>query len=116
MLQSLSHPNIVSIFDFFEDRLNFFVVLEFLSGGELFDRLIEKSVNTESEARNAAVMILRAVKHCHDNHIVHRDVKPENLLLVSKDDDSDIKLTDFGLAVKLQPGSPPVFQVPPKKL
>ncbi len=72
ILRSLDHPNIVKVVDFFEEALFFYVVLEFLSGGELFDRLMEKAVYTEGEARDLAVILLETLKYCHDRDIVHR--------------------------------------------
>lgn len=92
------HPHIVKLLDFFEDSSKFYLVMELLVGGELFDRIVKKSVYTEKEARDLVVSLLRALKHCHDRGVVHRDLKPENLILASEDDDSDVKLIDFGMA------------------
>lgn len=98
ILRKLDHPNIVKVLDFFEETAYYYVVLEYVSGGELFERLIEKAVYTENEARDIALIIFKAIKYCHDHHVVHRDIKPENILLASKDDDTNIKLCDFGFA------------------
>jgi calcium/calmodulin-dependent protein kinase I len=98
ILHKLSHPNIVSAYDYFKESDNLYVVLEYLDGGELFDRIVKKSTYTEQEARDVVETLLRALKFCHDRDIVHRDLKPENLLLVSQDDDANVKLADFGLA------------------
>lgn len=100
VLMSLNHPNIVQALDFFEEEECFYVVLEYIEGGELFDRLIEKAVYTEGEARDLFAVLLRAVKYCHDRDLIHRDIKPENILLTSKTDDINLKLADFGFAVK----------------
>lgn len=72
VLMSLSHPNIVQALDFFEEDDFFYVVLEYLDGGELFERLMEKEVFTESEARDLFTVLLRAIKYCHDRDLVHR--------------------------------------------
>jgi calcium/calmodulin-dependent protein kinase I len=100
ILQKLNHPNIVKVYDFFEEPERFYVVLEFLAGGELFDRIVEKSVYNEKEARDVFVLVLNALKHCHDQNIAHRDLKPENLLLASKNNDAEVKIADFGFAKK----------------
>lgn len=100
VLMSLNHPNIVQALDFFEEEDYFYVVLEYLDGGELFERLIEKAVYTEGEARDLFTVLLRAVKYCHDKDLVHRDIKPENILMTSRTDDISLKLADFGFAVK----------------
>jgi calcium/calmodulin-dependent protein kinase I len=98
ILGKLNHPNITRLFDFFEEEKFYYVVLEYLDGGELFDRIVKKTYYSEKEARDLVFTVLKAIKYCHDQHIVHRDLKPENLLLASKNDDSDIKVADFGFA------------------
>lgn len=72
-----------------------------MEGGELFDRIVDKSYYTEREARDLVLLLLEAIKYCHSYGIVHRDLKPENVLLSSKDDNASIKLADFGFAKKL---------------
>lgn len=76
----------------------FFIVLELISGGELFDRICEKAKYTEREARKVMWMLTSALAYAHGKNIVHRDLKPENILLKSKDDDTSIKLADMGFA------------------
>ena len=98
ILGKLNHPNITRLVDFFEEEQYYYVVLEYLDGGELFDRIVKKTFYSEKEARDLVFTVLKAIKFCHDQHIVHRDLKPENLLLASKNDDSNIKLADFGFA------------------
>lgn len=68
------------------------------SGGELFDRIVAKEFFTENEGARLFKQILMALNYCHTNNIVHRDLKPENFLFVSPDDDSDLKIIDFGLS------------------
>jgi len=98
ILKSINHPNITSVFDFFEEKKHFYVVMELLEGGELFDRIVKKSCYNEKEARDLVFLLLNTIKHLHDKNIIHRDLKPENLLLKENDNDSDIKLADFGFA------------------
>jgi calcium/calmodulin-dependent protein kinase I len=74
--------------------------MEILEGGELFDRIVKKSFYNEKDARDLVYILINAIKYCHDRGIVHRDLKPENLLLKSVSDDADIKLADFGFAVR----------------
>jgi len=98
ILLKLKHANIVQAYDFFEEDKVFYVILECLEGGELFDRIVKKTYYNEKEARDLVVIVLQAIKYCHDRNIIHRDLKPENLLLTSKHDDANIKLADFGFA------------------
>mmetsp|Transcript_7514 Transcript_7514/g.7956 ORF Transcript_7514/g.7956 Transcript_7514/m.7956 type:complete len:453 (+) Transcript_7514:53-1411(+) len=98
IMKSLNHPNIVKFVDSFEEEKFFYVVLEFLPGGELFDRLVQKTFYNEKEARDTVRIICEGIKYCHDRGIVHRDLKPENLLMESIDDDAKVKIADFGFA------------------
>eukprot|EP00596_Hydrurales_sp_CCMP1899_P006881 CAMPEP_0119034050 /NCGR_PEP_ID=MMETSP1177-20130426/1100_1 /TAXON_ID=2985 /ORGANISM="Ochromonas sp, Strain CCMP1899" /LENGTH=400 /DNA_ID=CAMNT_0006991251 /DNA_START=71 /DNA_END=1273 /DNA_ORIENTATION=+ len=100
ILQMMKHDNIVTCKDFFEEAKSFYLVLEFMEGGELFDRIVQKTYYNEKEAKDLVVILLSAIKYCHDRNIVHRDLKPENLLLTSKKDDADVKIADFGFAVE----------------
>jgi serine/threonine protein kinase len=97
-LRQLDHPNIVKFYDMFEDRTNFYIALEFISGGELFDRITKKTFYYEKDAKYLLKVILQAIKHCHDRNLVHRDLKPENLMMESHDNDTKVKLVDFGFA------------------
>lgn len=72
VLESINHPNIVHIYDFYEEPDYFYMVLECINGGELFDRIVEKVVYNEKEARDLVVILLNAIKFCHDRNIVHR--------------------------------------------
>ncbi|GAB9465425.1 Camk/camk1 protein kinase [Globisporangium polare] len=102
ILKQMNHPNIMILHDFFAEEKYYYLVTEFMAGGELFDRIVEKSYYSEREARDLVKLLLEAIKYCHDSDIVHRDLKPENLLLTSKDDDASIKLADFGFAKKIE--------------
>jgi calcium/calmodulin-dependent protein kinase I len=98
VLRNLNHDNVVKLYDMYEDRISFYLCMELVTGGELFERLEQKSSYEEGEARRVCKQILGAIKHCHDRHVVHRDLKPENFMMVSRDDDAAIKLVDFGFA------------------
>ncbi|KAI9913004.1 hypothetical protein PsorP6_004908 [Peronosclerospora sorghi] len=102
ILKQMNHPNIMILYDFFVEDKYYYLVTEFMEGGELFDRIVEKSYYNEREARDLIKLLLEAIKYCHDANIVHRDLKPENLLLSSKDDDASIKLADFGFAKRIK--------------
>lgn len=78
------HDNIVRLFDVFDETDYVHLVLEKVDGGELLDRLIQKTSYDECEARDVCKIVMKAMKHCHDNKVAHRDIKPENLLLSSE--------------------------------
>lgn len=69
-----------------------------VTGGELFDRIVEKGSYTEKDASGLIRQVLEAVDYMHDQGVVHRDLKPENLLYYSSDEDSKIMISDFGLS------------------
>lgn len=96
--QWLSHPNIVQLLETFEDKFKVYLVMELVSGGELFDRIVEKGSYTEKDASHLIRQVLEAVDYMHEQGVVHRDLKPENLLYYSQDEDSKIMISDFGLS------------------
>ncbi|XP_023661221.1 calcium/calmodulin-dependent protein kinase type 1-like isoform X2 [Paramormyrops kingsleyae] len=98
VLLRVNHNNIVSLEDIFESNSHLYLVMQLVSGGELFDRIVEKGFYTEKDASKLIQQILDAVRYLHDMGIVHRDLKPENLLYYSMDDDSKIMISDFGLS------------------
>jgi len=75
-----------------------YMVLEMMTGGELFDRIVEKDHYSEREACDVIRPIVDAISYCHDMGIAHRDLKPENLLYSTPNKDATIKISDFGLA------------------
>lgn len=100
ILQELDHPNIMTLKEVFVEPNFIYLITELLSGGELFDRIVQKEYYDESEARNVSRIMFGALEYCHDRKVAHRDLKPENLLLTSKFDDNNIKVADFGFAKK----------------
>lgn len=98
IMHKVDHPHCVKFIEMFETQKKLYMVMELLTGGELFDRIVEKSYFSEKEAVNVIKSVADALMYLHRNNIVHRDLKPENLLCSSKDDDFVIKITDFGLA------------------
>ena len=96
ILKSLDHPNIVKVFEVIQDPKALNIVMEFCSGGELFDKIQKSNFFSENMAANYMLDIVSAVKYCHDVHIVHRDLKPENILFESLDNEARLKIIDFG--------------------
>ncbi|XP_060661099.1 calcium/calmodulin-dependent protein kinase type 1 isoform X2 [Drosophila nasuta] len=98
VLRRLTHPNIVQLLETYEDKAKVYLVMELVTGGELFDRIVEKGSYTEKDASHLIRQILEAVDYMHEQGVVHRDLKPENLLYYSPQDDSKIMISDFGLS------------------
>ncbi|KAH9526875.1 calcium/calmodulin-dependent protein kinase I isoform X1 [Dermatophagoides farinae] len=98
VLRKLKHKNIVQLVETFEDRNKVYLVMELVTGGELFDRIVEKGSYTEKDASLLIKQILEAVDYMHSQGVVHRDLKPENLLYYSQSEDSKIMISDFGLS------------------
>ncbi len=91
--------HIIRLYDHFDEPpSNFYLIMERMTGGELFDRIVQKSHYNEREARTTCRILLEAVGYCHYRRVAHRDLKPENLLLMSETDDMSIKIADFGFA------------------
>lgn len=82
ILRALRHPNIIKLYDVFEEPEYYYLVTELMRGGELFDRIVTKTFYNEKEARDVCKILFEALKYCHDKNVAHRDLKPENLLLM----------------------------------
>mmetsp|Transcript_26040 Transcript_26040/g.71417 ORF Transcript_26040/g.71417 Transcript_26040/m.71417 type:complete len:355 (+) Transcript_26040:634-1698(+) len=101
ILKEMKHLHIIRLYDFFKEATTYYLVMEEMDGGELFDRIVAKAYYNEKEARDTCKILIEAVGYMHHNNVAHRDLKPENLLLVSKNDDSQVKIADFGFAKKV---------------
>ena len=86
------------MYEYFVDDKNVYLITEMCAGGELFDKIVEKEYFEEQYAAKIFKQILQAINYCHTHDIAHRDLKPENFLFETKDDDSAIKVIDFGLS------------------
>uniref|UniRef100_A0A8D0BGK9 Calcium/calmodulin-dependent protein kinase type 1G n=1 Tax=Salvator merianae TaxID=96440 RepID=A0A8D0BGK9_SALMN len=104
VLKKIKHDNIVTLEDIYESTTHYYLVMQLVSGGELFDRILERGVYTEKDASIVIKQVLQAVQYLHGNGIVHRDLKPENLLYLTPEEDSKIMITDFGLSKMEQNG------------
>lgn len=102
----LDHPHILKLYALYVSLQTIAIVSEYLSGGELFDHLIQLGRITEQEAACIMRQVLSAISHCHQHGVVHRDLKPENLMLekpYTLDEDVIIKVIDFGASSLLEP-------------
>jgi calcium/calmodulin-dependent protein kinase I len=97
-LTPLCHPSIIPLYNFFEESSMFYLVMEAMVGGELFDRIAVKQFYSEKEARDVCKIILNSVDFLHSRKVAHRDLKPDNFLLVSTQNDALVKLGDFGFS------------------
>merc|ERR1719445_979014 len=95
IMKTLDHPNIVKLFQVIETEKTLYLVMEYASGGEVFDYLVLHGRMKEKEARAKFRQIVSAVQYCHQKKIIHRDLKAENLLL---DSEMNIKIADFGFS------------------
>lgn len=99
ILMACEHPNIIKIFEYFSDDVNYYIIMEYIAGGELYETITTWKKFDEQKACYIMRQILEAVNYMHSMKIIHRDIKPENMLVESKGDDReliDIKLIDFG--------------------
>ncbi|KAK9269490.1 hypothetical protein L1049_001265 [Liquidambar formosana] len=101
IMKIVRHPNIVRLHEVLASRIKIYIILEFVTGGELFDRIVHQGRLAENESRRYFQQLIDAVAHCHSKGVYHRDLKPENLLL---DSHGDLKVSDFGLSALPQKG------------
>jgi len=104
VLRQLDHPNILKLYEFYQDQKNYYIIIELCTGGELFDKIIEQGSLSEKEASYIMKQLLGAVVYAHNHNIVHRDLKPENILLdITSDGGYNIKVIDWGTAKSFDP-------------
>lgn len=96
-LKTLDHPNVVKLFEVYQDKKCVFLVLEYLEGGELFDYITDRDHLSEEESAMFFKQMMSAIIYCHKNRICHRDLKPDNFMLTNSEDKC-LKLIDFGLS------------------
>ncbi|KAK9082450.1 hypothetical protein Syun_031374 [Stephania yunnanensis] len=94
-MKLIKHPNVVKLFEVMASKTKIYIVLEFVDGGELFDKIVNNGRLKEEEARRYFHQLINAVDYCHSRGVYHRDLKPENLLL---DSSGVLKVSDFGLS------------------
>ncbi|KAL3828676.1 hypothetical protein ACJIZ3_017478 [Penstemon smallii] len=98
-MKLIKHPNVVRLYEVMASKTKIFIVLEFVTGGELFDKIVNDGRMREDEARKYFQQLINAVDYCHSRGVFHRDLKPENLLL---DVAGNLKVSDFGLSALSQ--------------
>ncbi|EFA79379.1 myosin light chain kinase [Heterostelium album PN500] len=98
ILKRVNHPNIVALKELFDTPNNLYLVMELVTGGELFDKIVEKGSYCEADAVQLVRKIVSAVQYLHNANIAHRDLKPENLLLKTASSDLEVAIADFGLS------------------
>ncbi|KAK1293735.1 CBL-interacting protein kinase 32 [Acorus calamus] len=98
-MKLIKHPNVVRLYEVMGSKTKIFIVLEFVTGGELFDKIVNHGRMREEEARRYFQQLINAVDYCHSRGVYHRDLKPENLLL---DASGNLKVSDFGLSALSQ--------------
>ncbi|KDQ07769.1 hypothetical protein BOTBODRAFT_119569, partial [Botryobasidium botryosum FD-172 SS1] len=95
ILKLIHHPNVMAMYDVWEEESDLYLLLEYVQGGELFDHLVTKGRLQPAEALFFFKQIISGIEYCHRFSICHRDLKPENLLI---DANRNIKIADFGMA------------------
>ena len=99
MLKTLDHPNILKIYEFYQDENAVFIIMEICTGGELFDKIIEQGSLFEQDAGLIIKQLLEGLAYSHKKGIAHRDIKPENILLdILPDGTIIVKIIDWGCA------------------
>jgi len=104
IIRSLDHPQIMKVLEFYKDKNFFYIVSEYCGGGDLFERM-KNTTFSETKAAKVMCQILQGVNYLHIHGVVHRDLKPENILYESSNDDSNIKIADFGVSRALKKGT-----------
>lgn len=101
IMKLVRHPNVVRLYEVLASRTKIYIILEFITGGELFDKIVHRGRLSEVEARRYFQQLIDGVDYCHSKGVYHRDLKPENLLL---DSQGNLKISDFGLSALPEEG------------
>ena len=101
IMQVCEHDHIIRLYEVYDEPKKEYLSMELVTGGELFDRIVNKGHYTEKDAAQCIYELCSALDYLHKKNIVHRDLKPENLLYSSPDDNAKLKVADFGLARSL---------------
>lgn len=104
ILQSLKHPNVIKVKEAYVGPKRVYIVMEFMEGGELMDLIRKRKVFPEREARKIFLQTMSALAYLHSVGIIHRDIKPDNLLLTMTGDETTVKIADFGFAKRIVDG------------
>ena len=104
MIKELDHPNIFKIYEFYQDKDNFYLISEYLEGGDLFTYISSIDKIDEKQVFIIMEQIISVVNYLHKHNIVHRDLKPENMMLAKKNDAFNIKIIDFGTSKRFHDG------------
>ncbi|CAD8200199.1 unnamed protein product [Paramecium octaurelia] len=102
ILMDIDHPNIVKLYEMYQDDHSYYLISEYCEGGELFEKIKIAQFLTEKEIASYIKQILSAVSYCHSMNIVHRDLKPENVVFDAKHQGANLKIIDFGASVKIE--------------
>lgn len=105
ILSSMDHPNVVRLFEFYDEPKMYCLVQEVVTGGELFDAIIAEGRFAEHKAQMLIKRLVGVINYCHQKGIVHRDLKPENILLEPDMNLDNMKIIDFGTAVPFKPAT-----------
>ena len=100
-MRLLDHPNIIKIFEIFEDDTEYYIVMEYCQGGELYEKIKSKTIFTESESVQIFRQLVSVLSFLHTKQIAHRDVKPENIMLEERASQVSLRLCDFGEATHM---------------
>lgn len=110
ILKNLTHPNILRLYEVYENKSSIYLVTELCDGCELFDEISKRDHFNESEAAVVLKQILNAIAYCHNQNIAHRDLKPENILIDVRNR-GIIKVIDFGTSHHFDPDAPAMHQM-----
>jgi calcium/calmodulin-dependent protein kinase I len=110
VMKELNHPHIVQFFASIRSKSKLYIVMEMVTGGELFDTIVERELFSEQEVRSLMVNLLAGIDYMHERGVVHQDIKCENLLLSNTNDLGSVKIADFGLAMRFDKGQEELSQ------